>query len=224
MTAGGRERYGDGFARLRETVRRLLAAGPECHGWDHTLRVLRSARRLAAREHADAWIVEYAALLHDVGRAAELRDGGDTCHAQAGAARVPELLAGAGIRDAVFVRHVRECVLTHRYRTRTGLEPRSCEAKVVFDADKLDALGAIGVGRAFHFAGRIGARVHNSAEEASAAPDYSADDTAWREYLVKLRHLPDVMKTVSGRRIAGARLAFMAAFFERLDGETRGDA
>ena len=90
-------------------------------------------------------------------------------------------------------------------------------------ADKLDSIGAIGAGRAFHFAGRIGARVHNSEAEARDSDSYSVEDSAYREYLVKLRHIHEAMLTAEGRRMAEGRHLFMVAFFERICLETRGE-
>ncbi len=210
------------FARLAEAVRERLEHSPACHDWDHTLRVLNTARHLARVEGADLAVVEFAAVLHDVGRPAELADQGRTCHAEQSAALARELLPAAGIREPAFVEHVAACVRTHRYRRRTEEQPATLEARVLFDADKLDSLGAIGIGRAFHFAGRIGARVHNTAAEALASTSYSREDSAYREFLVKLRFLHERLLTPEGRRIARARHQFMTAFFEELDRETSG--
>ena len=209
------------FPSLRKQVRHLLGAHPECHGWDHTIRVWHCACRLAAAEGADTAVVEYAALLHDIGRADEIRAQGKTCHARIGAERVPSLLAALGVADTGFVEHVAACVRTHRYR-QDDSTPATREAKVVYDADKLDSIGAIGIGRAFHFAGRVGARVHNTADEAMASEPYGPQDTAYREYLVKLRHIREAMLTTEGRRLAERRHTFMRGFFERLELETQG--
>ena len=206
--------------RVRIEAERLLRQSPQCHGWDHTVRVWRNARRLAQAEAADSVVAECAALLHDIGRADEDASHGGTCHAEAGARRVPSILRAIGVEDAGFVRRVAECVRTHRYRRSKGQRPATLEAKVVYDADKLDSMGAIGIARSFHFAGRIGARVHNRAQEALAAESYSVDDTGYREFLVKLRHLKGEMLTREGRRMAEQRHRFMAAFFERLQEET----
>lgn len=213
-------------ARFPDLVRRAratLAANPACHDWDHTLRVVRTALHLASVEGADADVVECAALLHDIGRPSELADQGRTCHAEHGAVLAAELLRELKLGTPAFVRRVAACVATHRYRNRTGPGPAGIEAKVVFDADKLDCIGAVGIGRAFHFAGRIGARLHNTAAAALNAASYSREDTALREYLVKLRHIHECMLTAEGRRLAAARYRFMVAFFARLDTETRGD-
>ena len=80
---------------------------------------------------------------------------------------------------------------------------------------------AYGIGRAFLFAGKCGARLHNTRDEALNSPAYSLQDTAYREYLVKLSKLPEVMQTVPGARIAVERAKFMSEFFSRLDEETR---
>lgn len=209
------------YQTLCAEVRRLLAPTPQCHGWDHTERVVMNARRmLHEAPAADAQVVLCAALLHDIGRAEEFADAGKTCHAARGAEWVPAIMQRAGFDDAAFIAHVTECVRTHRYRRKATPPPATIEAEIVYDADKLDSLGAIGIARAFHFAGRVGARVHNTREDALNAPAYGPEDTAWREYLVKLRHLPDAMQTEIGRQLATERLALMTHFFRRLEEET----
>lgn len=208
--------------RLEQVVRQRLAATPACHNWDHTLRVRRNALHLAEMENADTHVTECAALLHDIGRVTELADQGVTCHAELGAQLTAQILAELGETDTEFVRHVAECVRTHRFRTRSQQTPQTPEARIVYDADKLDSLGAIGVGRSFHFAGRVGARVHNTEEEALNSDSYSTEDTAYREYLVKQSKLHAHMLTESGRRLAETRDRFMARFFARLNLETTG--
>lgn len=209
--------------RIEAAVREILATVPGCHDWDHTERVLHNARRLAREEGADGVVVEFAALLHDIGRARELEDEGRTCHAALGANMARELLVRLGIGDTAFVDQVTACVRTHRYRRRGNDQPESLEAKVVYDADKLDSIGAVGLGRAFHFAGRTGARLHNTEAEALAGRSYGREDTAWREYLVKLRHVPERMLTAAGRRLATRRLDVMVRFFAEMEREIRGD-
>ena len=189
-----------------------------CHDFDHTLRVMHNARLLLhSCPEADAEVVMLAALLHDIARPEEERSKGSRCHAGLGAKMIPELLRQTGFPAATAER-VAEAVRTHRFRGRE--EPGSIEADIVYDADKLDSLGAVGIGRAFLFAGRENARLHNTEAEAMAAAPYSRDDTAYREYLVKLRYLPRRMRSAAGRKLAVERAAFMTAFFERLDRET----
>jgi len=196
-----------------------MAAGRGSHGFDHVQRVLTLALRLGEESGADERVLALAALLHDVGRAEEDASGGATCHAAAGADRAREILRRHGA-DAALIRRVADCVRRHRYRGTD--RPVSREAKLLFDADKLDSLGAVGVGRAFHFAGEVGARLHNSPAAARRARDYGPGDTAFREWLVKLRHLPGRLLTPAGRRLAADRAAFAASFFRRLDDEVAG--
>lgn len=207
------------FERLVSMTRQRFEQNPGCHDWDHTARVLTNARAIARAEGAAMAVVEFAAVLHDVGRLEELNDQGKSCHARIGARLVPRLLADVGVEDARFVGHVRNCVLSHRYRRRDGPPPQTLEARTVYDADKLDSMGAVGVGRAFHFAGRIGARLHNTDAEALAGESYGREDSAYREFLVKLRHLHAALLTDEGRRLGAQRHAFMVAFFDRLNRE-----
>ena len=207
--------------RVFERVRRELGDAPGCHDFAHTLRVLKNAEHIASEEPGcDAEAVRFGALLHDVARPEELASGGKICHAALGAEKTRRILQEEGCTDAAFAEHVSEIVRTHRYRG--DLKPATPEACIVYDADKLDSLGAFGVARAFHFAGRIGACLHNSEQEALASESYSSQDSAYREYLVKLRRLPEHLLTEPARRIAADRAAFMRAFFDRLNEEQEG--
>ena len=71
---------------------------------------------------------------------------------------------------------------------------------MLFDADKLDAIGAVGVARAFLFAGEVGARLHNPEVRIEETQPYTADDTGYREYRVKLCRIRDRMLTATGRQ------------------------
>jgi uncharacterized protein len=112
------------------------------------------------------------------------------------------------------------CIQTHRFRKKSV--PTSKEAKILFDADKLDSIGAVGIGRAFLFAGEIGARLHNKDVDIRKTKPYTKEDTAYREYLVKLSRIKDRIFTKEGKRIAQERHKFMVEFFDRLNKETDG--
>jgi uncharacterized protein len=211
------------FPRLVEQAKAILTTVPACHDWDHTLRVLNNARHLARAEQADLAVVEFAAVLHDIARPEELADSGQTCHAELGARKAAHLLRGLGLTDPEFAERVAHCIRAHRFRRRGDEKPATLEARVVFDADKLDSIGAVGIGRAFHFAGRTGARLHNTEAEATSSRSYSREDTAYREFLVKLWHIHQHMLTAEGRRVAHQRHAFMVEFFERLCREVQGE-
>jgi uncharacterized protein len=196
-----------------------MAQGRGSHGFDHVKRVLSLSLRLGREAEANLEVLTLAALLHDIGRPEEDRTAGKSCHAEVGSREAGEILKKFGAAPAT-VRKVRDCVRQHRYRGEAV--PVSLEAKILFDADKLDSLGAVGIGRAFLFAGEVGARLHNTAAEAEKAEPYSVGDTAFREYQVKLRNLPRRMKTPEGRRLGRERTAFMEGFFRRLAAETKG--
>ncbi len=204
--------------QLQKIVAGRFASAASCHDLDHTMRVTANALMLCRDlPEADACIVHMAALLHDVARGEEDRRRGEVDHAVLGAAMVPEILRAFDLPGDTVAK-VAAAVRTHRYRNSD--RPESLEAKIVFDADKLDSLGAVGIGRAFLFAGHANARLHNDEKTALAASSYSREDTAYREYLVKLRKLPDTMLTCPGRAMARERAAFMDVFFERLNQET----
>jgi uncharacterized protein len=113
------------------------------------------------------------------------------------------------------------CIETHRYRR--GGEPRSHEARILFDSDKLDAIGAIGIGRAFVFAGENGAAVHIRNLDIENSESYTKSDTAYREFKVKLEKIKNRIYTSEGKRIAAERHKYMVSFFDRLEKEAAGE-
>lgn len=205
------------FRTLENSVREILASASGCHDYDHTERVLNNARRIAQMENApDFQLIECAALLHDIGRPEEIASKGVHCHALYGAQTATKMLDKLGFNE-IFTKQVAECIRKHRYRR--NLQPETLAEKIVYDADKLDSIGAIGIGRAFYFAGREGAVLHNTKAEALASTEYSSGDSAYREYLVKLQHVEDKLLTASGRKLATKRVAFMHQFFEEFNRE-----
>jgi uncharacterized protein len=189
------------------------------HGWDHTERVYRLCLQIGRKERANLDVLRLAALLHDIGREEEDRTNGRTCHAAMGARLARKILIKHRVDEKLTDQIVR-CIETHRYRGR--FVPDSLEGKVLFDADKLDSIGAVGIGRAFLFAGEVGARLHDPKVEVRKTKPYTKEDTAYREFLVKLSRIKVRMFTSEGKRIARERYAFMAEFFDRLNKETVG--
>jgi len=190
-----------------------------CHDWEHTKRVYNMAVHIARKEKADIEVVKLAAFLHDIARHEEDSSGGKICHAQRGAELAGKILKKYRFSPDV-TKQVIHCIETHRFRK--NVKPASLEAKIIFDSDKLDSIGAIGIARAYHFAGVHGAKLHNKDVNISNTKPYSSDDTAYREYLVKLKHLKNLMYTNEGRRIAGSRHKFMVSYFDRLNNEVEG--
>jgi uncharacterized protein len=205
------------YKRLEKIVIEKLTASPKCHDWEHTQRVMNNAELLMIWEkNVNKNVVRFAVLLHDIARADEIVANGVGCHALIGSELSNEILKNEGIDDILRGKIV-NCVKKHRFRSSD--KPVTLEEKIVYDADKLDSVGAVGLARAFLFAGRSGAKVHNTEQEAINSMSYSEDDTAYREYLVKLRHIPQKMMTETARKIALVRVRYMSEFFERLDNE-----
>lgn len=209
--------YKEKFTNLCEDVRRHFSTAPKCHDWDHTRRVLHNALAIAKEEGGNLDVIKVAAVMHDYARPEEMESRGKLCHAQIGAELVREVLPQFGFDDPSFIDAVYHCVLTHR--SRNSHIPESIEAKILFDADKLDSMGAIGIGRAFHFAGRFSARVHNTEEEALNSEAYSENDSAYREFLVKLKDLHKKLLTKTGRKFGEQRHIYMSDFFNQLNDE-----
>jgi len=130
-----------------------------------------------------------------------------------------KILKAHGV-DKKTIARVIHCIQAHRFRK--GAVPVSQEARILFDADKLDSIGAVGIGRAFLFAGEVGARLHDKDVDIYKTKPYTKEDTAYREYLVKLGKVKDRIFTPEGKRIARDRHEFMVEFFERLNRETDG--
>jgi uncharacterized protein len=205
---------------IQAIAEKMFTGARASHDWDHTLRVLRLCEHIGPLERADMDVLRVAAVLHDIGRPHQDASQGSLCHAVHGAVLaepiVATLLFSPGQKDNIL-----HCIRTHRFR---GMHvPETLEAKVLFDADKLDAIGAIGIARAYLFAGEIGARLHSPDIPAEKSAPYSIDDTGFREYRVKLSKIKDRMMTSEGKRMAGERHRFMTAFFNRFLLEYQGE-
>ena len=189
------------------------------HDWDHAQRVYNLCMHIGRVEGADLEALESAAYLHDVGRSYEDESKGEVCHAEKGAEIARNLLAEYPISDE-RKENIIHCIRSHRFRGNN--QPESLEANVLFDADKLDPIGAVGIARAFLFAGEVGAKLHNPYIQPEDTEPYSEEDTGYREYKLKLSRIRDRMLTAEGRRMAEERHAFMEMFFHRLTEEYKG--
>jgi uncharacterized protein len=207
------------FNQICQIAKKHFSRAKGSHDWEHTQRVLALAEHIAHKEGASLVVVRCAAVLHDIARIEEDRMGGRVDHALLGARKAERILASLGA-DSEFVRQVSHCIAAHRFRN--SVMPRSLEAKVLFDADKLDSMGAVGIGRAFLFAGEIGAKLHNPEVDPEKTRAYTQEDTAYREYCVKLRHIQKRILTTEGKRLGRARHQYMTGFFKRLNYEVKG--
>lgn len=211
----------DVVRNVRSVARSYFEADTSpAHDWYHVRRVAANAERLlAATPDADPRTVRLAVLLHDVGRPKEARGEIDD-HAAWGAAESRKVLGKQGVpeatRDAVA-----HCVRAHRYSN--DVAPETPEAKVVSDADDLDALGAVGLGRCFAHGGEHGKPLHGPSLLDGAAAT-SDEGTQFEHIHEKLLDLPKRMFTDAGRERAEERAAFVREFAQRFEGEVNGDA
>ncbi|MFH1991937.1 MAG: HD domain-containing protein [Pseudomonadota bacterium] len=205
---------------VRRIAERFFEGARGSHDWDHTLRVFRLCSRIGAKEGVNMSVLLVAAYLHDIGRCYQDASSGAVCHAEKGAEMAIPIVSALPLSEKQK-QNVVHCVKSHRFRGNH--EPRTAEAKVLFDADKLDAIGAVGVGRAFLFAGEVGARLHSSEIDVEKAPPYSKDDTGYREYKVKLSKIRDRILTQTGKKLANERHDFMEQFFKRFIKEYGGE-
>jgi uncharacterized protein len=210
------------LARTEAFVRERMHGDGSGHDWWHVDRVRRTALRLAREEGADLFVVELAALLHDVWDH-KLHAGDDTVAPR----EIRRWLQAAGT-DETAIAHVCEIVAGVSFKGAGVATPmRTPEGAVVQDADRLDAIGAVGIARAFAFGGSRGRPLHDPETE----PELHATFDAYRagrggtthHFHEKLFLLRDRMNTASARRLAEARHRFMEEYLRRFVEEWNGE-
>ncbi len=204
-------------------ARQWYSADDEVHGFGHIERVYHLCRQIGAAEGADMQILLTAALLHDA-QGSHPGEGSRDDHHLRSAEFAGKLLAGKGWNPD-RVQAVQACIIAHRYRKQDI--PGSLEARVLFDADKLDVLGAIGVVRALAYAFQVGTPAFSepSASFLSSWQKQPGEPhSAYHEYLYKLKKISSVLLTPAARKIAAKRQNFLDDFFEELAAESRGQA
>jgi uncharacterized protein len=213
-------RESDSFLTEAE-AQRLYATGDSAHDFDHVLRVTRLGEQIAQAEGADVTVVRLAALLHDVPVTGTARQA----HHLAAAEHAGELLRARGLGTS-RVANVVHCIEAHRFRHRT-VQPATLEAQCLYDADKLDSIGAIGVARVFAYAGAHGNRLWHTASTAVppiAEKPTGADYTPVHEFVYKLREIQATLYTATAQALGAQRHALLCDFFSSLDEEMRGFA
>lgn len=142
------------------------------------------------------------------------------CYTEKDAKMAKEILERYGLHKEKIDKIV-YCVGSHRTRSNKVTELK--EAKILFDANKLNSIGAIGLARTYVFAGEVGAKVHDKNVDVNKTETYSRDDTNYREFLAVRQFIEDRMFTKEGKRMAKARYLFMVEFFERINKEVDGE-
>ena len=228
-------------AHLSEEEARLLYQTDDAaHDFDHILRVARMAVYIAGREGARVEIVRLAALLHDVpvshttdatenaAHTGTQHQSARQSHHLAAADFARDFLRGRGLPPADCAL-IAEAIEAHRFRDPTRT-PQTLEAKILYDADKLDSIGAIGIARTFAYAGHNSNRLYIESSAriaqriaAQEAVPISPNYTPVHEFVYKLRRLLDTLYTPTARAIGMERHAFMESFFSQLEGEMTGE-
>jgi uncharacterized protein len=202
-------------------VQELLSGEGSGHDWWHILRVWNNAKTIAASENADLFIVELAALLHDIGDH-KFHNGDETV----GPRLAAEWLKQLQVQDEV-IHHITTIIKELSFKgAGTTSEMQTIEGRIVQDADRLDAIGAIGIARTFAYGGHknremynpgISPEMHDSFEtyKNSTAPTIN-------HFYEKLLLLKDRMHTQTAKRMAQQRHAYMETYLEHFFAEWNG--
>lgn len=195
------------------------------HSFDHVLRVYYMAEKLAFAENADLEIVRAAALLHDA-HGSETEGGNqgrvDHHHDSAKFARKVLQVEGWSEEPIAAVLH---CIRAHRFRDNSE-QPQTLEAKILFDADKLDAMGAIGITRTIAFAVVASNPIYAEPSERfkkTGKTEPGESHSSYHEHIFKLSKIKDMLFTRKARSLAEERHHFMTDFFARIEAEMRGE-
>ncbi len=184
------------------------------HDPEHIYRVLYSALQIAqTEENVNYDVLIAACLLHDIGRKEQFEDP-SLCHAEVGAKKAFGYLLDNGFSEE-FAEKVRHCILTHRFRK--SRQPETLEAKILFDADKLDVTGTMGIARTLMYKADMKEPLYRLLPDGTVS-DGTQDigQSFFREYKVKLEKLYDRFYTEAGAKMAQQYKAAAAAFYESL--------
>lgn len=201
------------------------------HGRNHVERVLKTALKLGKLERADLEVIELAAILHDIFENKETHGGAEGFrHEIEGSKEARKILTECGFAGET-VDGVCHCIESHRKRTGR-IDPQTIEAKCLFDADKLDCIGAIGILRSAFVSFDHHQEIYKDEEDIEAyrhkniRPDGTIIDYSQHssnlEYQLSLKSIANRMYTATGKRLARERAAFMGEFYDRLAKEMKG--
>ena len=200
------------FSQLETYMRSCME--DNAHDQEHVFRVLYTALDIAKTEESvDYDVLICACLLHDIGRREQAKNA-SICHAAFGAKQAHDYLISHGF-DSDFAAHVRDCIAAHRFRKDTP--PQTIEAKILFDADKLDAAGAIGIARTLLYQGNLSDPLYSILPNGQVS-DGQNDDTPsfFQEYHFKLKKLYDRFYTIRGKQLAMERQKAAVDFYQAL--------
>ncbi|ARN70249.1 phosphohydrolase [Nonlabens tegetincola] len=193
------------------------------HDWFHIERVWRNAQLIAAQENdCDKLVVELGALLHDIADS-KFHDGNE----EAGPIKATTFLKGLGVDDSI-IDHVVQIIRHVSYKGgHTTGSFNSIELQIVQDADRLDAMGAIGIARTFNYGGYKNNVLYNPEIPPNltmSKEEYKkGNNPTLNHFYEKLLLLKDLMNTSTGKRLAQSRHNFMENFLEQFYAEWNGE-
>ena len=184
------------------------------HDAEHIYRVLSNALVIAREEkQVDYDILICACLLHDIGRPDQIQNP-ELCHAAVGSEKAYRFLVSNGFTTE-FAQTVRNCIRTHRFRKND--QPESLEAKILFDADKLDVVGAIGIARTLVYKGTVTEPLYTRRCDGTIGNGAGEEPHSFfQEYHRKLNKLYDRFYTQAGHQLAQQRRKAAQDFYESL--------
>ena len=207
-----------------ETARQWYPAYDAVHGFDHIERVYGLCKQIGEKEGADMEILLTAALLHDSqGSHPQKKEERNNHHIHS-AEFAEEVLSAEGWTPE-RIQAVQHCIRAHRFR-RGREAPETLEAKVLFDADKLDVIGAVGVVRVLAYAFQVQQPAFSEPSDSfmkERVKEAGENHSAYHEYLFKLNKIAPKLFTDTARQMAKHRQRFLNAYFEELAAEMRGE-
>ncbi|MEJ5962074.1 HD domain-containing protein [Pedobacter immunditicola] len=210
------------ISKTIDFVKKTLAGAEAGHDWFHIERVYKTAKQINHTEHGDELVVALAALLHDI--ADSKFNGGDE---EVGPRLAGDFLKSLGLDPDVIV-HVQEIIRNLSFKASLGqITFASKELDIVQDADRLDAIGAIGIARAFTYGGFKNRVLYDP----EIKPQQYADKEAYKNtvaptvnhFYEKLLLLKDLMKTAAGKQMAEERHQFMLTYLDQFYAEWEGE-
>jgi uncharacterized protein len=202
--------------KLKKQVERMLEGRDPAHDFYHIMRVYKNAEMIGRIERADMEILLPAVLLHDI--VVFPKGSNKSSTSSDGSADVAEKILQSYGYAQKKIKRISYCIRVHSFSNR--LTPTTLEARVLQDADRLDALGAIGIARAFSVGGSEKRSLYNP-DDAFCRSDRKLDDKQWTldHFQTKLLQLKDTMHTTTAKRIAQQRTRFMMIFMKQLQKE-----
>ena len=219
--------------QIKEIVEKEMKGISPSHDFSHVMRVYNLCFSIAKDEkNVNLEILKISALLHDIARRKEdLDKTGKIDHAKLSAQMAEKILKDLGYSKEK-IKKIKHCIQTHRFKGR--LKPKTIEAKILFDADKLDVSGAIGITRSACWIGENKAKIYSNISLSKYIKENilggklggriidSSKHALNIEYKIKLKNIQKRLFTKKAKEIAKERTEFMKKFFKRLEEEIKG--